>query len=79
MSSVVCVNRVERVAAETKDHFNWELIGKCAQELPAEQGNILKMAFDAVEDEEEGASPAGLRCPRGTPTRPARSTRPATR
>jgi len=41
------------VSAETKDHFNWELIGKCAEALPAEQGQVLKEAFDLVEDEED--------------------------
>ena len=41
------------VVAETKDHFDWELIGKCAKELPAEQAAILKEAYENVEDEED--------------------------
>jgi hypothetical protein len=41
------------VLAETKDHFNWELIGKCAKELPPEQADVLKEAYERVEDEED--------------------------
>ena len=41
------------VLAETKDHFNWELIGKCAAELPAEQAGRLREAFERVEQEED--------------------------
>ena len=41
------------VLAETKDHFNWELIGKCAAELPAEQASTLREAFERVEQEED--------------------------
>ena len=41
------------VVAETKDHFDWELIGKCAKELPADQADILKEAYERVEDEED--------------------------
>lgn len=41
------------VLAETKDHLNWELIGKCAAELGQEQSRALQQAFEAVEDEED--------------------------
>ena len=41
------------VLAETKDHFDWELIGQCAKELPADQANALKQAYEKVEDEED--------------------------
>ena len=41
------------VLAETKDHFDWELIGQCAQELKAEEAEALKLAYDAVEDQED--------------------------
>ena len=41
------------VLAETKDHFDWDLIGRCAKELPAEQGEALKQAYEQVEDEED--------------------------
>ena len=41
------------VLAETKDHFDWELIGRCAKELTGEQQSALKAAYDKVEDEED--------------------------
>ncbi|HEV7391397.1 MAG TPA: hypothetical protein VGO08_07125 [Burkholderiales bacterium] len=41
------------VLAETKDHFDWELIGQCAQELTGEEARALKEAYDEVEDEED--------------------------
>ena len=41
------------VLAETKDHFNWELIAKCAAELSAEQGDTLFNAYRQVEEEED--------------------------
>lgn len=41
------------VLAETKDHFDWELIGQCAKELPTDQANALKQAYEKVEDEED--------------------------
>ena len=41
------------VLAETKDHFNWELIAKCAAELPPEQGDAFLNAYRQVEDEED--------------------------
>ena len=40
------------VLAETKDHQNWELIGKVAeQRIP--HAKVLKAAFDAVEKDED--------------------------
>ena len=41
------------VLAETKDHFDWELIGRCAKELPPEHAEALKQAYEEVEDEED--------------------------
>jgi hypothetical protein len=41
------------VLAETKDHLNWELIGKCADKLGGEKGKALKAAYDEIEDQED--------------------------
>jgi rubrerythrin len=41
------------VIAETKDHFNWELIGQCAKDLAGEDAKVLEDAYDEVEDEED--------------------------
>ena len=41
------------VLAETKDHFDWELIGKCATELAGAQADLFKEAYQSVEDEED--------------------------
>jgi rubrerythrin len=41
------------VVAETKDHANWELIGKCAKKLKGSQGKALTEAYEEVEDEED--------------------------
>ena len=42
------------VLAETKDHTNWVLIGKCAEKLlKGEAAKALKEAYDEVEDEED--------------------------
>jgi len=41
------------VLAETKDHLNWELLGKCAEKMTGPQGKILKEACEQVEDEED--------------------------
>lgn len=40
------------VLAETKDHQNWELIGKVA-EAGGPQAKVLKAAFEAVEQDED--------------------------
>jgi uncharacterized protein (DUF2267 family) len=41
------------VLAETKDHLDWELIGKCGEHLPKAQAQILKTAYDEIEDQED--------------------------
>jgi rubrerythrin len=41
------------VLAETKDHANWELIGKCAKKLKGPQGKALAEAYEEVEDQED--------------------------
>lgn len=41
------------VNAETKDHLNWELIGRCALELEGPEADLLKAAHDQVEDQED--------------------------
>lgn len=41
------------VLAETKDHQNWELIGKVAEHVTGETKRVLKAAFDAVEKDED--------------------------
>jgi hypothetical protein len=41
------------VLAETKDHLNWELIGKLATKSAGDQGAALKGACDQVEGEED--------------------------
>lgn len=40
------------VLAETKDHQNWELIGKVAEQ-GGQHAKVLKAAFDAVEKDED--------------------------
>ena len=41
------------VLAETKDHMNWELIGRVAEEISNSQGKCLQAAYDQVEDQED--------------------------
>lgn len=41
------------VMAETKDHLDWELIGKCADKLRGENGTVLKDAYNKIEDQED--------------------------
>ena len=41
------------VLAETKDHLNWELLGKCAEKLAGPRGKALKEAHKKTEDEED--------------------------
>ena len=41
------------VEAETKDHQNWEIIGKAAEELTGDQAKALSEAHEKVEDEED--------------------------
>ncbi|CAN5891099.1 hypothetical protein BH11MYX4_BH11MYX4_28760 [soil metagenome] len=41
------------VLAETKDHLDWQLIGKCSEYLEGPKGEALKAAYDAIEDQED--------------------------
>jgi len=41
------------VIAETKDHLNWELIGKCAKKLKGESAKMVVEAYDEVEEQED--------------------------
>jgi hypothetical protein len=41
------------VLAETKDHLDWELIGKCADKLPKAQADAVRQAYEQVEDQED--------------------------
>jgi hypothetical protein len=41
------------VLAETKDHLDWELIGKCAEYLDSAAGEALQSAYDEIEDQED--------------------------
>lgn len=41
------------VLAETKDHADWELIGKCAEALDGTAAEALQAAYDQVEDQED--------------------------
>ena len=41
------------VLAETKDHLDWELLGKCANKLTGDHRSALSAACERVEDEED--------------------------
>jgi hypothetical protein len=41
------------VNAETKDHLDWELIGKCLDSLDGRQREVLSQAYEQIEDEED--------------------------
>jgi hypothetical protein len=41
------------VIAETKDHLDWELLGKCAEHLDGSRAAVLKAAYDEIEDQED--------------------------
>ncbi|MGI8561348.1 MAG: hypothetical protein ACR2J7_07940, partial [Luteimonas sp.] len=41
------------VLAETKDHMNWELIGMVAEKGRGNATEVLKAAYDAVEQDED--------------------------
>jgi hypothetical protein len=41
------------VLAETKDHFNWSLIGEVAQQLEGRQREMLMSAYVRIEKEED--------------------------
>ena len=41
------------VLAETKDHADWELIGACAKGMDGDVAQVLRDAYDEVEDQED--------------------------
>jgi len=41
------------VFAETKDHLDWELLGKCAEQLKGPGAEALKRACEQIEDQED--------------------------
>jgi len=41
------------VFAETKDHLDWELLGKCAEQLEGPGAKALKRACEQIEDQED--------------------------
>lgn len=41
------------VDAETKDHSNWELIGKIAEKGSGKSASVLRAAYEQVEEEED--------------------------
>lgn len=41
------------VIAETKDHLDWELLGKCAEHLSGPQAKALQTAYEEIEDQED--------------------------
>jgi rubrerythrin len=41
------------VLAETKDHADWQLLGKCAEQLEGPGAEALQQAYSAIEDEED--------------------------
>jgi hypothetical protein len=41
------------VFAETKDHANWELLGKCAEHLTGPKAAALEDAYETIEDQED--------------------------
>jgi rubrerythrin len=41
------------VLAETKDHADWQLLGKCADGLQGSGADALKQAYRSIEDEED--------------------------
>lgn len=50
-AEIVAAERV--VLAETKDHLDWELIGKCGEHLTGKEAEAVKEAAEDVEDEED--------------------------
>ena len=41
------------VLAETKDHLDWELIGRVAVQLEGDEAQALRLAYAEIEDEED--------------------------
>jgi len=41
------------VMAETKDHLDWELLGKCAKHMNGKAGKAISAAYMRIEDQED--------------------------
>ena len=41
------------VLAETKDHLDWELLGRCAENLAEASARALEQAYEEIEDQED--------------------------
>jgi ferritin-like metal-binding protein YciE len=41
------------VLAETKDHLDWELLGRCAEHLNGKAGKAINSAYMRIEDQED--------------------------
>jgi hypothetical protein len=41
------------VLAETKDHLDWELIGEVSKQLSGDQQELVREAYERIEDEED--------------------------
>jgi rubrerythrin len=41
------------VNAETKDHLDWELLGKCLDQLDGREREAIEQAYSKIEDEED--------------------------
>lgn len=41
------------VLAETKDHADWQLLGKCADYIDGAKGEAIRAAYEAHEDQED--------------------------
>jgi hypothetical protein len=41
------------VNAETKDHLDWQLIGKCSDYLEGARGEALQRAYEQIEEQED--------------------------
>ena len=41
------------VIAETKDHLDWELLGKCGEHLTGHEARALTEAYEQIEDQED--------------------------
>jgi ferritin-like metal-binding protein YciE len=41
------------VIAETKDHLDWELLGKCAENMSGPAADTLKSAYEKIEEQED--------------------------
>jgi len=41
------------VLAETKDHLDWELLGKCVEHLSGAKAKALNDAYETIEDQED--------------------------